>query len=170
MYFFITGVRTPAIFLVDFDRRSIFMELIDGSITVKDYINNVLEGCDNKIQQKLERLATEIGNCIAKIHKNNIVHGDLTTSNLLVTTDGNNFMNELYLIDFGLSHIESKVEDKGVDLYVLERAMQSTHPNADELFPIILNAYRLSYKKGSSEVINKLDEVRARGRKRTMVG
>ena len=76
------------------------------------------------------------------------------------------------LIDFGLSHHENVAEHKGVDLYVLERAFLSTHPGAEKLFAdSLLTAYRdNSDKKTVGEVMAKLDEVRMRGRKRTMVG
>lgn len=57
----------------------------------------------------------------------------------------------------------------GVDLYVLERAFLSTHPNSEAVFDTIIKSYQNTYKN-SKEVINKLDEVRLRGRKRTMVG
>lgn len=57
----------------------------------------------------------------------------------------------------------------GVDLYVLERAFLSTHPNSEAVFKVILDSYKNTYK-GSKEVIAKLDDVRLRGRKRTMVG
>lgn len=76
----------------------------------------------------------------------------------------------LYLIDFGLGYIENVAEDKGVDLYVLERALLSTHPDTEALFEVILESYCKAYGKGSQEVISKLNEVRMRGRKRTMVG
>ena len=57
----------------------------------------------------------------------------------------------------------------GVDLYVLERAFLSTHPNSEAVFDTIIQSYKNTYKN-SKEVIDKLDEVRLRGRKRTMVG
>jgi TP53 regulating kinase-like protein len=74
------------------------------------------------------------------------------------------------VLDFGLSHFENFAEEKGVDLYVLERAILSTHPNTEDLFQTILDNYMKYNKKGAPEVIAKLDEVRLRGRKRTMVG
>lgn len=57
----------------------------------------------------------------------------------------------------------------GVDLYVLERALLSTHPNTEYLFTAILDSYQRHYDK-SEDVIEKLEEIRLRGRKRTMVG
>uniref|UniRef100_A0A1B6M2S2 non-specific serine/threonine protein kinase n=2 Tax=Graphocephala atropunctata TaxID=36148 RepID=A0A1B6M2S2_9HEMI len=112
-----------------------------------------------------------MGSAIAKLHKNGIVHGDLTTSNMLVREDEKGLVSTLFLIDFGLSQSDASPEDKGVDLYVLERALISTHKNADEIFKLILETYTKIYKKGGCpEVLSKLEEVRARGRKRTMVG
>ena len=100
------------------------------------------------------------------MHNVDCIHGDLTTSkNILLKTGAENII----LIDFGLSFISALTEDKGVDLYVLERAFLSTHPNTEELFKIILESYRKKANK-AEEVIKKLDEVRLRGRKRTVVG
>ena len=76
------------------------------------------------------------------------------------------------MIDFGLGSLESAAEDKGVDLYVLERALLSTHPNTEQLFSAVLDSYRKAYgnKAAVKEVLAKFEEVRMRGRKRTMVG
>lgn len=149
------------------------MEEIESSITAKDYINKVIESSqENSIgQEKLESVSHEIGSAIGKIHKQGIVHGDLTTSNMLVKENESGLVSAFYLIDFGLSQLDASSEDKAVDLYVLERALVSTHKNSEELFKLILKAYGSVFKKkGCVEVMNKLDEVRARGRKRTMVG
>ena len=117
--------------------------------------------------ETLKPLGQKIGETLATIHKNNIVHGDLTTSNLLLRGDPIHL--NLVMIDFGLSHFENLAEDKGVDLYVLERAILSTHPNSELFFSAILDSYTRQ-NPGSSDVIAKLEEVRMRGRKRTMVG
>uniref|UniRef100_A0A1B6H149 non-specific serine/threonine protein kinase n=1 Tax=Cuerna arida TaxID=1464854 RepID=A0A1B6H149_9HEMI len=167
------GVHTPAIYLVDFDNRLIVMEEIENSVTVKDYINKVIDDPDvnESTDDKLKSVSSEIGSAIAKLHKHGIVHGDLTSSNMLVREDEKGLVSKLFLIDFGLSQLDASPEDKGVDLYVLERALVSTHKNAEELFKLILDAYKKVYKKGGCpEVLSKLEEVRARGRKRTMVG
>ncbi len=74
------------------------------------------------------------------------------------------------LIDFGLSAASASAEDKAVDLYVLERAFASTHPaTADTLVPRLLAAYALQSPKGA-DVLRRLDAVRQRGRKRSMLG
>lgn len=151
------------------------MEEIQNSVTVKDYVAHVSEeavngdGDTGDLLMKLNPIAQEIGRVLGKLHANNIIHGDLTTSNMLLVNNGKDIPT-VVLIDFGLSHVESSIEDKGVDLYVLERALISTHANVDQLFQVILSAYVKENKKQSREVLKKLDEVRARGRKRTMVG
>lgn len=169
-WFGCAGVRTPCLYHVDFNRRRLYMEDIVGSITVKKFIKDSLIGCsDEEALKKIQPVAHEIGSIIGRLHAHNIIHGDLTTSNILysLSEDGKVF---LTLIDFGLSHIDNSAEDKGVDLYVLERALLSTHANADKMFPIILQAYKKANNQESKTVLGKFEEVRARGRKRTMVG
>lgn len=162
----VAGILTPKIFKDDLNERKIYMEYFDKAITVKEYINDVLE--ENK---DLENLGKMIGTVIGKMHANNIIHGDLTSSNMLLNPKSESkHDNDLVMIDFGLAHYQTSPEDKGVDLYVLERALLSAHSGVPELFPIILNAYKENNSKGCNEVISKLEEVRARGRKRTMVG
>ena len=108
------------------------------------------------------------------MHSHNIIHGDLTTSNMLLRTPVNLSERpaDIVMIDFGLGYCESVAEDKGVDLYVLERALLSTHPNTEVLFAAVLDSYKEAYGNESAvkEVIAKFEEVRMRGRKRTMVG
>lgn len=158
------GILTPAIYSVDFQRRIIFMEQIENSVTLKEYINS-------STKDERKSMSSYVGTVLGKMHSSNIVHGDLTTSNMLVLNqkDGNSDF-KVALIDFGLSRIDTSAESKGVDLYVLERALISTHSTANEVFPLILDGYKKGNKNGNKQVLHKLEEVRARGRKRTMVG
>jgi TP53 regulating kinase-like protein len=80
-----------------------------------------------------------------------------------------NLSGDIYLIDFGLTTASIQEEDKAVDLYVLERAFAATHPAAEPLFQEVLSAYGESYK-GAKGVLRKLEGVRLRGRKRSMLG
>lgn len=57
-----------------------------------------------------------------------------------------------------------------MDLYVLERAFLSTHPNTEWIFQEIIKAYKQQYGKAGGEVIKKFEDIRLRGRKRTMLG
>ncbi|KAG5886890.1 hypothetical protein JTB14_003791 [Gonioctena quinquepunctata] len=166
------GIRTPAIYLVDFNRRTIFMEYFQHSITAKEFIESMSEEATDVLLE----FSTELGKVLGTLHDSNIIHGDLTSSNILLVNKNSveKFDEldelELVLIDFGLAHVENSAEDKGVDLYVLERALLSTHSVAEILFPRILEGYRRAYRLGSKDVLTKYEEVRARGRKRTMVG
>lgn len=156
------GIGAPALYHLDFQKRIIFMEEITEGTLLKDCIRQLDTERDN---ETLSELAKLIGAVIAEMHDIDVIHGDLTTSNMIY--DPNN--RSLTLIDFGLSYVSGLVEDKGVDLYVLERAFLSTHPNTEQLFKLLLESYSAS-SRNSEAVIAKLDEVRMRGRKRTMVG
>ena len=155
------GVHAPTIYNVDYKGSKIVMEHIVNSVTVKDFIKEIT--CSNTLDQ----LASSIGTTVGLLHCQNIVHGDLTTSNLLVRGGD---VSALTVIDFGLSFVDSSPEDKGVDLYVLERALLSTHPDTEHLFNIILKAYSKANRKDSKETMKKFEEIRLRGRKRMMIG
>ncbi|XP_049880205.1 EKC/KEOPS complex subunit TP53RK [Pectinophora gossypiella] len=178
------GVKTPTLYLVDFERRRIYMQHFVQSVTIKDFIINIFNKVENGSgdnANSLDEVAKMIGQTVRKLHENNIIHGDLTTSNMLLVPklsvnidQDSKWLNvenlELVMIDFGLSSFDSSTEDKGVDLYVLERALISTHNDYPELFGKILDAYKAFSKSNIKEIISKFEEVRARGRKRTMVG
>lgn len=159
------GISTPAVYFVDYSSHCIYMEEIENCVTTRDYINNLLDAPTEGSEKSLQVLAEKIGSSLAAMHNVDCIHGDLTTSNILIKAGFENII----LIDFGLSFISQLTEDKGVDLYVLERAFLSTHPNTEQLFKIVLESYRKKANK-ADEIIKKLDEVRMRGRKRTMVG
>ncbi|KAJ7199741.1 kinase-like domain-containing protein [Mycena haematopus] len=124
----------------------------------------------------VDALMQLIGQEIAKMHLANVIHGDLTTSNMMLRHPSSfksrhpTLSTELVLIDFGLSFHSSLVEDKAVDLYVLERAFSSTHPDSEPLFASVLTAYEQRMGKEWIPIWRRLDDVRLRGRKRSMVG
>ncbi|XP_076322197.1 EKC/KEOPS complex subunit Tp53rkb-like [Tachypleus tridentatus] len=164
-------IHTPAVYSIDFSTRVIIMEDVsEDTRTMRMHIDTVQKSNKNDVLKELKQLMERVGQIIAILHKNNIVHGDLTTSNMLVKLGKDCSTQDVIIIDFGLSYVDGSAEDKGVDLYVLERAFLSTHPNTEELFKTLLQSYSRNCGKGSSEVLNKLEEVRMRGRKRTMVG
>ena len=154
------GVRAPAVYHLDFERRLIFMEYITEGVLIKEYINSVVSDRDAVVE-----VMQMIGSVLARLHDANVIHGDLTTSNMIVETTSK----QITLIDFGLSYVSALPEDKGVDLYVLERAFLSTHPSTETLFQQLLDSYTAA-SKNSQAVVKKLDEVRLRGRKRKMIG
>lgn len=150
---------------MDYASNCLYMEEIEGSVTVRDYIQSIME--TEKTPQSLFALAKTIGQVLARMHDEDLIHGDLTTSNMLLKPPVEQL--NIVLVDFGLSFVSGLPEDKGVDLYVLEKAFLSTHPNTDTVFEAFLKSYSTS-SKNSKPVLKKLDEVRLRGRKRSMVG
>lgn len=168
------GILAPKIYHMDLKERKIYMEFFDKALTVKDFINKFLQSStiDKCASKKLiDELFVQIGNTIGVMHSNNIIHGDLTTSNVLINPKTEDFSDyDIVMIDFGLSHYEESAEAKGVDLYVLERALLSTHSDLPHLFEVILENYKKVNSNEQSTVIAKFQEVRARGRKRTMIG
>lgn len=142
------GVVTPILYDVDLHDKTILMEEIKGDL-VKDIIN--------------EDLAYEIGENIAKFHNLNIIHGDITSSNMMV-----NDKNQLVFIDFGLGRYSDLFEDKAVDLLVLKKSLQSIDYNtAIKIFDKVLEGYADAYKDDSlnrEQIIKKINEIESRGR------
>ncbi|PSS06368.1 TP53-regulating kinase [Actinidia chinensis var. chinensis] len=156
------GVCTPVLYAVDPVQHTLTFEYVEG-LSVKDIFLDF--GSNGVVEERMDDIAVQIGAAIGKLHDGGLIHGDLTTSNMLIRDNAN----ELVLIDFGLSFTSTLPEDKAVDLYVLERALLSMHSSCGNVMDRILAAYRKSSKQWSSTQ-NKLAEVRQRGRKRTMVG
>jgi tRNA A-37 threonylcarbamoyl transferase component Bud32 len=148
----------------------IHMEFING-----DRLSQTLNNYDKKKQ-----IATmqKIGRQVAKLHKNDIIHADLTTSNIILTKshrrkpvsqakagltgESRSHSEAVYLIDFGLSFVSTKIEDKAVDLHLLKQALEAKHfQNSKTLF----NAFRQGYKwEDSEKIIERLAIVEKRGR------
>lgn len=156
-------VDVPKVLAVYDDQGLIYMEYINGK-SLKQVAWDAVAGSD--VYDFFHRF----GELVAEIHALRIVHGDLTTSNAMVDNAG-----VLKLIDFGLASQAASVEDKAVDIYVLERAIASTHPNfANQFIDRVLEGYE---SKATSlpgvqyqQVMARLRQVRQRGRKRTMLG
>jgi len=181
------GIATPALYFVDLARGRIYMEDLITACTLRDHINESGVGIETH-----QWLMAEVGKILATMHSKDIIHGDLTTSNMMFNANlkpaagaaGSSSAGaaadsggaaegavaaEVIMIDFGLSSSSTVAEDKAVDLYVLERAFSSTHPRSEPLFAAIMASYEANHPN-PSPVVKKLEEVRARGRKRTMLG
>ncbi|KAK9281410.1 hypothetical protein L1049_004311 [Liquidambar formosana] len=156
------GVPTPVLYSVDPVLHTLTFEYVEGPSVKEIFLDFGLHGV---VEERLNDVAMQIGDAIGKLHDGGLIHGDLTTSNMLIR----NGTNQLVLIDFGLSFTSTLPEDKAVDLFVLERALISMHSSCGNVMDRILAAYRKSSKQWSS-TLNKLAQVRQRGRKRTMVG
>lgn len=154
-----SGVLTPNVLCVDVDEACVYMERVRGR-TLKEALRD-----STTREDAVRKIGFEIGVAVAALHDAGIIHGDLTTSNFIVR-DGDN---KVVMIDFGLSYPSTVAEDKGVDLYVLERAITAAHPSHAGLFDEILAVYK-KHSRYWNPTLNKFAEVRARGRKRSMVG
>ncbi|MFX0068839.1 MAG: KEOPS complex kinase/ATPase Bud32 [Promethearchaeota archaeon] len=146
------GVSTPIIYQVDVPRTTIVYEYIDGK-KLKNVINEIT-------RREQERICTQVGRSIGVLHRNGLIHGDLTTSNMILTSE-----RQIYFIDFGLSEHSSEIEQKGVDLHLMRRAFQSTHYRyARECFEAVLVGYREVLDKEAEQVILRIREIERRGR------
>jgi len=175
------GVNTPYILFVNLFEKKIYMEYINHSVLLKNIINKIYSDQDSI--QKYHKLINNIINAtainLAQIHNNNIIHGDLTSSNIMLTYNNSNSIendilfsqefNSFYFIDFGLSYVSQENEDKAVDLYVLRRAIISSNPKSEEIFNQILEKYKIYVNNGNT-IINVLSKVESRGRKKIAFG
>ncbi|MHA1827686.1 MAG: KEOPS complex kinase/ATPase Bud32 [Candidatus Heimdallarchaeaceae archaeon] len=145
------GVPTPYIFEVDLTKTTIVMEKVGGKI-LKDIIN----GKEKKIEKLL--IIEKLGKLVGLLHNNDIIHGDLTTSNVILKDD------ELVMIDFGLGKISKAVEDKAVDVLLIKKCFASSHAKLyRELFVKFQEGY-LETMKSASTVLRRAMKVEARGR------
>jgi TP53 regulating kinase-like protein len=146
------GVPVPAIQHIDPESTTIIMDYIRGS-TLKDELYKL------SISKRRERCKS-LGNMLGIMHEGGMVHGDLTISNVLCEND------HLFIIDFGLGDFSRELEDKGVDLLLLNRAMKSTHYS---FHTVLFNAFLKGYGesvggKRAKETLSKMRDVEKRGR------
>ena len=106
-------------------------------------------------------MSKHIGELIGRLHLNDIVHGDLTTSNMILTSSG-----KVVFVDFGLGEKTVELEQKGVDLHLLKRVFQSTHFSyLEECFNAVLEGYsKIVGKEKLKKVLVKIREIESRGR------
>lgn len=134
------GIPTPIIF--DIKDYTITMQYIDGIL-----LRNIID----------ENLSYELGKIIGLMHSNAIIHGDLTTSNMLYAYE------KIYLIDFGLAYIDTNIESQGVDLHVLFQTFKSTHDCYEDLINYFCTGYNKTYINAVA-VISRVKEIEKRGR------
>lgn len=142
------GVRTPVIYDIDNDDCKLTMEYVEG-IRIKEALD---AGIDT------DSVCEKIGYAVADMHNARLSHGDLTTSNMILTSDG-----RICIIDMSMGAVKAEPEDIGTDMRLLERAFASAHPHLDEGYRILLKAY-CSRKTDADAVIRKVEEIKSRGR------
>jgi len=147
------GVPTPTIFLVDIKNATIIMEFIKGK-QVKQLLGELPKS-------ERQRLCIEIGELIGKLHKCEIIHGDLTTSNMIQNSEG-----KIFFVDFGLGEKTGELEVRGVDLHLMKRALQSIHFRyAEECFNAVMEGYSKVFDAETvKNVLDKIREIEKRGR------
>ena len=134
------GVPTPIIREVtDFEIR---MEYIEGT-ALKNIVN--------------PSFSEETGKLIGRLHTCGIIHGDLTTSNILLKDE------KLYLIDFGLAYLDKTLGARGVDIHVLFQTFESTHENHEELIEAFKKGYATTFQD-AAKVFERVAEIESRGR------
>jgi TP53 regulating kinase and related kinases len=140
------GVRTPFVYFVDPISAEIVMEFIEGK-NLKEEMN--------------ESLALEMGRCTGLLHTNNIIHNDLTTSNFIKAAN-----NQLVLLDFGLSFLSGRLEDKAVDIRLVKEVFFSSYVSICDL---AFSKFLLGYssvigQKTMRAILKKVLEIEHRGR------
>jgi TP53 regulating kinase and related kinases len=182
------NVPVPAVYAVEETTGCLAAEWVDGEpvrVRLNEWLarNKVSRGVEvseadlERVRgsRELRDLMRRVGEAVGRLHAIGVVHGDLTTSNMMLrpavgAPEGEGVLEgEIVLIDFGLASVSAMVEDRAVDLYVLERAFGSTHPRAEDIFDELLDGYKAAFKQ-AGPTLKKLDEVRLRGRKRSMIG
>ena len=137
------GVPTPI--MSDITADTIVMEQVKGTLLTQ----NLTEAAVHKA-----------GRMIGKLHTSGIIHGDLTTSNMLLRENDGTCV----LIDFGLAQVNSEVEQRGVDVHVLFQTLESTAPDSSD---VLKNAFAAGYAEtfaGAADVITREHEIELRGR------
>ncbi|MFX1237959.1 MAG: KEOPS complex kinase/ATPase Bud32 [Promethearchaeota archaeon] len=149
-------INCPQVYEIDPINSIIIMKYIHGK-KMKDILNELQDA-------KIKKFFTIIGHFIARLHINGHIHGDITTSNIIITPE-----EELYLIDFGLHDYSDSIEDKSVDLHLLKRVLLSSHGDfLNTCFTAFLEGYKEEYEKndikGVEDIIKNITIIETRGR------
>lgn len=147
------GVPCPTILLVDRSENTLYMEHIRGR-----QLKTIIPEASTSVLRKLSKT---VGKYVGLMHGGGIVHGDLTTSNIIVNEKGQTFF-----VDFGLGDFSTEVEERAIDIHLMRRALESSHYKASKRF---LGVFEQSYEEVvgreiSSEVFQRMEEILGRGR------
>lgn len=143
------GVRSPIIYDIDLIRGEITMEKMEGN-----RVRDILDTLGEAEQRNLMRM---IGADIARMHRADIVHGDITTSNMFFDATS------IAWIDFGLGEKSSDPEKKAVDLHLLAEVIEATHSKSSAYFSLVIEEYLKHYPQGK-RVVEQLKSIERRGR------
>ena len=147
------GVEVPTIYYVDPIQKIIIMEYVEG-ITLAQLVDENIE--------EAKKYSYILGMYAAKLHNARVAHGDLTTSNAIVSSTDK----KLYLIDFGLASLGASEREQAIDIHLFMRSLESTHPEyLEEMLSPFLEGY--SSVRGHStldRLLGIVDEIRLMGR------
>ena len=147
------GAKVPSIVGVDVENNAIVMTHLDGTVA--------RERLDDMSINDARKLLRSIGEQIGLLHTAGIVHGDLTTSNVIVSPSG-----EPFIVDFGMSRRSTEPEDRGVDLHLLQRSIVASHnKDSSSMMNSMIRGYeKTTGKKVASSTWRKAREIARRGR------
>ena len=160
-------IPIPEIKKIDEKEQTITMQHIEGQ-KLSDHLDDL---------PNAQEVCKTIGKQIALLHNNDIIHGDLTTSNMILSGSPQNpskkpttphsdlqHNNKLYFIDFGLGFTSKKPEDKAVDLHLIKQALEAKHFNHfQEFFNNVIESYTKT-SNNPEQILNRLERVEKRGR------
>ncbi len=145
----LAGVRTPLVYRVDREGKRIFMEYVSG-----ERLKDVLTAGKAGVKE-----CREVGRMIGQLHGAGMVHGDLTTSNLMLHNQ------VLVLLDFGLGSFSEKLEDRAVDLLVFRKTFEATHFDLPEGWKAVCKGYAEACGQGAADrVFKQMEEIWERAR------
>ena len=147
------GIFTPLVYFVDTKNCTILMQYVRGTLI------------HDLSKSKLTLICKKIGQVVGTMHKNGIMHGDLTTTNFILSHG------KIFVIDFGLAIRTKKPEDHAVDLRLFKEILNSAHvsvmKNAWENF---LQGYKTAVGISRfNKVTNLVSVIESRGRYATVV-
>lgn len=155
------GIPVPGLLDVHLKDATIVMELVRGA-RLKDVVA--------PLRGKLARIFARIGAAVARMHGLDIIHGDITTSNIIYESALDSDDIAFRFIDFGLARHTSSVEDKSVDIHLFKRVITSTHAgDFERLFPPFMDGYKAHLEQhGRSgdfkKIERRLEQIETRGR------
>jgi TP53 regulating kinase-like protein len=145
------GVPTPFLYQIDYENGIIVMEYIEGK-KIRDIVNHIND-------EKRYILFKRIGMYAGVLHRNGIIHGDLTTSNIIKQCD------RIVFIDFGLAENSYEIEKRGVDLNLMNRMLTSTHYKyRDKLLKAFKKGYVETMQLEGTKTLERMSEISKRGR------
>ena len=147
------GISTPLVYFVDTKNCTILMQYIRGTLI------------HDLSKSKLTLICKKIGQVVGTMHKNGIMHGDLTTTNFILSHG------KIFVIDFGLAIRTKKPEDHAVDLRLFKEILNSAHVSVmKNAWKNFLQGYRTSVGISRfNKVTNLVSVIESRGRYATVV-